>query len=174
VTDEPAPKLDPAEVLGTFARNEVEFITVGGFAALLHGAQRTTKDIDLCVKWSTENLERVAAALRELRARLKVDSYIEVPIDVVLLGRMEVATWRTRSGDVDVLMGIPRDARWELARYEELRERGRVIALGELEVPIAALEDIIRSKEIADRPADREALPELRRLREELEDQRDI
>ena len=87
---------------------------------------------------------------------------------------MEVATWRTQSGDIDVLMGIPRDARWELVRYEELRERGAVIAIGELEIPIAALEDIIRSKEIADRPADREALPELRRLRAEPEDQRDI
>jgi hypothetical protein len=173
VTDEPAPTLDPAEVLGTFARNEVEFIAVGGFAALLHRAQRTTKDIDLCVKWSTDNLERVASALRELRARLKVDSYLEVPIDAALLGRMEVATWRTQSGDVDVLLGIPRDARWELVRYEELRERGRLIAVGELEIPIAALEDIIRSKEIADRPADRAALPELRRLREELED-RDV
>ena len=87
---------------------------------------------------------------------------------------MEVATWRTLSGDVDVLLGIPRDERWDLVRYEELRERGAVIAVGELEIPVAALEDIIRSKEIADRPADREALPELRRLREELGDQRDI
>jgi hypothetical protein len=174
VTDEPAPRLDPAELLGAFARNEVEFIAVGGFAALLHGAQRTTKDIDLCVKWSTDNLERVAAALAELRARLKVDSYIEVPIDAALLGRMEVATWRTKSGYVDVLLGIPRDARWELVRYEELRERGAVIAIGELEIPIAALEDIIRSKEIANRPADREALPDLRRLPEELEGRRDV
>ena len=49
-----------------------------------------------------------------------------------------------------------------------------MIAIGELEIPVAALEDIIRSKEIADPPADREALPELRRLREELGDQRDI
>ena len=75
---------------------------------------------------------------------------------------------------MDVLLGIPRDERWDLVRYEELRERGAVIAVGELEIPVAALEDIIRSKEIADRPADREALPELRRLREELGDQRDI
>jgi len=87
---------------------------------------------------------------------------------------MEVATRRTRSGDVDVLLGIPRDESWDLVRYQELRECGAVIAIGELEIPIAALEDIIRSKEIADRPADRETLPELRRLRDELEDQRDV
>ena len=172
MTDEPRPELDPAGLLGVFARHGVEFVAVGGFAALRHGAQRVTKDVDLCVRWSPENLERVAAALLELHARLKVDTYIEVPIDAVLLGRMEVATWRTRSGDVDVLLGIPRDARWELVRYEELRGRGAVITIGELEIPVAALEDIIRSKEIADRPVDREALPELRRLRDELEEER--
>jgi hypothetical protein len=172
VTDPDPPELDPGALLEAFVRHGVEFVAVGGFAALLYGAERTTKDIDLCVRWSNDNLERVAAALRELRARLKVESYVEVPIDAALLGRMEVATWRTRSGDVDVLLGIPRDAKWKLVRYEELRERGTVIAIGELAIPIAALDDIIRSKEIADRPADREALPELRRLRDALEHDR--
>ena len=92
-----------------------------------------------------------------------------MPIDAALLRRMEVATRQTQSGDVDVLLGIPRDARWELVRYEGPRERDGASAIGELTIPIAALDDIIRSKEIADRPGDREALPELRRLRDELD-----
>jgi hypothetical protein len=79
---------------------------------------------------------------------------------------MEIATWRTPSGDVDVLLGIPRDERWELARYQKLRDHGHVVDLGDLRVAVASLDDIIRSKEIADRPADRDALPELRRLRD--------
>jgi hypothetical protein len=167
VTDPPPPELDPAGLLDAFVRRGVDFVAVGGFAALLYGAERTTKDIDICVDWSRDNLERVAAALRDLHARLKVGTYVEVPIDATLLARMEVATWRTHSGDVDVLLGIPRNASWELARYTELRDRGEVIELGELRIAVAALDDIIRSKEIADRPADREALPELRRLLEE-------
>ena len=167
MTDTPTPRLDPAALIGTFLRHDVEFVAVGGFAALLHGAERATKDIDLCVAWSNENLERVAKALRELDARLKVGTYIQVPIDATLLARMEVATWRTASGDVDILLGIPRAASWELARYEELRERGATVQIGELALVVATLDDIIRSKEIADRPADREALPELRRLRDQ-------
>lgn len=54
MTDEPPPEFDPAELLGAFVRHGVEFVAVGGFAALLHGAQRTTKDIDLCVRWSND------------------------------------------------------------------------------------------------------------------------
>jgi hypothetical protein len=166
VTSSSAPRLDPAALLATFAHHRVEFVAVGGFAALLHGAERATKDIDLCVAWLPANLHRVAAALRDLDARLKVGTYIEVPIDAELLSRMEVATWRTRSGDVDVLLGIPRNARWELIRYEELRDRGELIELGGVQIAIASLDDIIRSKEIADRPSDRQALPELRQLRD--------
>lgn len=166
------PKLDPAELLGAFERHGVEFVAVGGFAAVLYGAERATKDVDLCVEWSIANLGRAAAALQELDAWLKVGIYVEVPIDAALLSRMEIATWRTRSGDVDVLLGIPRNAGWDLSRYQELLDRGEVIALGELRIAVASLDDIIRSKEIADRPTDREALPELRRLRDERRDER--
>jgi hypothetical protein len=40
------------------------------------------------------------------------------------------------------------------------------VEIGEHTILVAALDDIIRSKEIADRPPDREALPELRQLRD--------
>lgn len=161
-----APDLDAGALLGTFIRHGVAFVAVGGFAARLHGALRVTKDIDLCLDWDRDNLERAAVALRELDARLKIGVYVAVPIDSSLLARMEVATWRTPVGDVDLLMGIPRNARWDLADYKELRQRAAQVELGPLKFAIAALEDIIRSKEVADRPADREALPELHTLRD--------
>lgn len=170
MTERQPPRLEPATLLQAFIDRGVEFVAVGGFAALMHGAQRATKDIDLCVAWSIENLERVAAALRDLDARLRIGGYVSVPIDVALLRRLEVGTWRTKSGDVDVLLGIPRNARWELVHYEELRERGQMIELGQVRFVVAALDDIIRSKELADRPADREALPELRRLARERDE----
>jgi len=91
-----------------------------------------------------------------------------VPIDGVTLGRMEVGTWRTSAGDIDVLLGIPRDGRWDLARYEHLRENAVLIEIGDATVPAASLKDIMRSKEIANRTPDHEALPELRELDDEL------
>ena len=67
-------------------------------------------------------------------------------------------------------MGIPRDARWDLARYEQLRENAILLEIGEHAILVASLQDIVRSKEIADRPPDHEALPELRRLRDDAVD----
>ncbi len=51
----------------------------------------------------------------------------------------------------------------------ELRENAVTIEIGDATVLTASLKDIMRSKEIADRPPDREALPELRELDEEPE-----
>lgn len=163
-------------LLGTLERHKVSFIAVGGLAAQWQGAQRPTKDLDVCPAWDRENLERVARALRELGARLSGSDAppegLTMPLDGVMLSRMEITTWRTDAGDIDILLGIPRDSRWDLARYEQLRENAILIEVGEHTVLVAALQDIIRSKEIADRPPDREALPELRRLRKEIADDR--
>jgi len=129
--------------------------------------------MDVCPAWDRENLDRLAQALRELGARLSGDDAppegLAVPIDGVMLSRMEIGTWRTIAGDLDVLLGIPRESRWDLARYEYLRENAVAIEIGETTVLAASLEDITRSKEIANRTPDQEALPELRELLEARE-----
>ncbi len=50
--------------------------------------------------------------------------------------------------------------------YDDLRTSAIVVDLGPTRAMVASLEDIIRSKEAADRPKDRYALPRLRYLRE--------
>jgi predicted nucleotidyltransferase len=53
-----------------------------------------------------------------------------------------------------------------LVPYEELAGRATVLRGDGFGIRVAALEDIIRAKERADRAKDREALPELRALRD--------
>jgi hypothetical protein len=65
-----------------------------------------------------------------------------------------------------VLLGIPIDEHRNLARFEQLQEHALTLEIEGIIVRVAPLNDIIRSKEIADRPADREALPELYALRD--------
>jgi hypothetical protein len=174
VSDPDAPPLDADALIGALQRHKVSFVAVGGLAAQWQGAQRPTKDLDVCPAWDGENLERLAQALRDIGARLKVRAEtterLTIPVDGRLLSQMEITAWRTDADDLDILLGIPRDGRWDLARYEQLRENAILLEIGEHTVLVAALKDIIRSKEIADRPPDREALPELRRLRDDAVD----
>lgn len=143
---------------------------VGGLAAQAHGAARVTQDADICPEWSNENLARLAASLTELNARLKIGEgsieTLEIQIDAHTIHGLEIGAWRTAAGDVDVLLGIPRGSRFELVRYEQLVENATELDVDGLRILVASLDDIIRSKEIADRPKDRGALKELRSLRD--------
>jgi hypothetical protein len=115
-----------------------------------------------------------ASALRDLHAYLLVDGLsdeearsLPVQIDALTLSRMEISTWRTDAGDLDVLVEIP-SADGARLSYEDLLPRAVDATYGAdgVVVHIAALDDIIASKQSANRPKDREALPELCALRD--------
>lgn len=78
--------------------------------------------------------------------------------------RTEITTWMTDAGPLDILHDIPgRDGRRKT--FDHLAERVQLIDQGNRQVRVAALDDIIESKQWAGRPKDRDALPELRQLR---------
>lgn len=108
----------------------------------------------------------------ELNARLRVQglsdaeaAQLHVTIDPIFLNAIKISTWRTDAGDLDVLVDIPGDdgARQQ---YENLAARAHTLDYCGVAVQVAGLGDIIASKEWANRPKDREALPELRGLLE--------
>ena len=128
MTTEP-PALDVDRLLTTLDRHEVDFVLVGGVAAIAYGARRPTADLDCVARRTSGNFDRLAAALRSLNARLRVhgltdEEAAQLPtrIDKETLGRMEISTWRTDAGDFDVPTALPgRDGR--RLRYDELIDR---------------------------------------------------
>jgi hypothetical protein len=58
-------------------RHGVEYLIVGGYAARMHGSTRPTRDVDVTPATTRENLDRLAAALRELDARIRTDAVPE-------------------------------------------------------------------------------------------------
>lgn len=152
------------------ARHHVECLFVGGIAARAYGAQRLTFDVDCLAQRDPDNLDRLAAAMRELNARLRVEGLsdedaIRLPVQVSasMLAQMEISTWRTDAGDLDILADMP-DSDGRHLRYEELIVRASELDLDGIVLRVAALDDVIASKEWADRPKDRDALGELRTL----------
>ena len=61
------PTLDDVRNLcRALAASEARYVLIGGFAVVLHGGERTTKDIDLLVDPAPENVERLKKALSVL------------------------------------------------------------------------------------------------------------
>src|SRR5438034_3933081 len=154
------PRLQPEQILGTLERHAVRYVIIGGLGATLHGSPLVTHDIDICPAHDPENLERLAAALRDLEARIRTpraDEVVPFACDSTFLGQMKLLNLTTRFGDLD-LSFEPAGT----GGYNDLRKGAVRSDLGNgLVVSLASLEDIIRSKEAANRDKDRMALPTL-------------
>ena len=65
-------ELDPQSIFAALEEHEVEYVVVGGIAAITHGSQRLTRDCDLIVEPSAANRRRLIAALVSLKAEIHV------------------------------------------------------------------------------------------------------
>ena len=136
-----------AALRDALARHEVEYLFLGKMAAILQGYTDTTQDADLFIEKTAENAGRLIGALRELGFELgEADEAGIVDGD-------DFVQLRRGPFPVDII-----HAPDGIERYEDARGRGHQIH----GYRVCAIEDVIRSKEHANRPRDRESLPLLR------------
>jgi predicted nucleotidyltransferase len=166
------PPLDLNRLLEVLARNNVDFVVVGGSAAGFLGASRLTEDADCVVRRERANLDNLASALRELHARLRVARMsdaeakaLPIQVDGVMLETTENSTWTTDAGPFDILAEL-KDLEGRSVPYEELLTRSMIVRGDGFSVHVASIDDIIAAKTFANRDKDREALPELFEIQE--------
>lgn len=163
--------LDLPGALQRLLVHQVDFVLIGGQAAVARGAALLTRDVDICYAREPENLERLAAALNSMHARLRgVDEDLPFILDARTLHNGDSFTFVTDFGSLDVL-ATPSGT----AGYEDLVPASDALDLGEsLVVRVVALDDLIRMKRAAGRPKDREAVENLIALRDELTDRGEL
>ena len=104
---------DAGPILTTLERHGVQYVIVGGYAARMHGATRPTRDVDVTPATTQENLDRLAAALRELDARVRTDAVPEgLPFNASgeSLRGQRLLNPQTRHGELDLTI------RWQRSR----------------------------------------------------------
>jgi hypothetical protein len=159
VTDE-APALDAEAIIAVLNEHGVDYVVIGAFAAHASGAPiPPTLDIDFTPSSSPENLRRIADALRELGARLRVASIPEgVPFDPApqLIVQMAMLNLTCRYGDFDLAFHPS-----GTGGFEDLTVHATAVLIGDTRARVASLADVIRSKRAAARPKDLRVLPTL-------------
>ena len=143
-----------------------EFVLVGGFAAVAHGASLMTQDIDVCASMSEENLDRLDHALSGLRPvhRMRPD---RLPFDVEQAKRLRVKNLylSTDLGQLDCLGEVA-----GVGEFDEAREQSDAISFRGRHLRLLSLDALIVAKSALDRPRDKEAVLQLKAIRQRLRD----
>ncbi len=154
---------DVGELLRRLVDAGVQFIVVGGAAAVLHGAPITTEDLDIVHRRTPENVSRLKGLLHELDAHVReIADRRLAPQESALLGEGHVLL-STRLGPLDCL-GALVDGRG----FEELVSHSESIEDEGAEFRVLDLSTLIDIKTKTGRAKDRLMLPVLIALAEEL------
>ncbi|MGH2693910.1 MAG: DUF6036 family nucleotidyltransferase [Actinomycetota bacterium] len=156
---------DPLGALEVLSAHEIDFVLIGGLAARLHGSPTVTDDLDICHSAERDNLERLAEALRQMEAKLRVaPADVPFPLDARTLAAGANFTFSTNYGPLDC-MALPAGVNG----YDELSRTADRMRFDDLEVLVASIDDLILMKRAAGRPQDLKELEILGALKEELE-----
>lgn len=164
---EAPPSLDARRILQELRDHDVSFVIIGGIAGQLWGSPSLTGDLDICYARTPGDLERLAASLRALKARLRgprVPAHLPFRLDAQTLERGDHFTLRTEAGDLDCL-GTPAGTRG----YEDVAAQAVEVEFFGMPVQVVSLEQLMRMKRAAGRAKDRAELEILGALRDELE-----
>jgi hypothetical protein len=154
---------DLIDALGVLHKHCVRFVVIGAFSAVAQGYPLSTEDVDITPARDAGNVERLALALEDLEAKLRLPGKeaVEFPIEPSVLANADNWTLVTRAGDVDIVFQPP-----ATRGFEDLLRDAVQVELRGTPVLLASLRDVIRMKEAAGRPKDQAQLPALRQTLE--------
>jgi hypothetical protein len=157
-------------IAGELARGGVRYLVVGGVAVNAHGHLRLTNDLDLVIRLDPSNVRETFAALAALGYRPTVPVRAEQFADPVQReawirdkGMQVLSFWSEEHKDtaVDLFVTQPFD-------FDEEHASAFTSELAPgLVVQFVRLEALIRMKEIAGRPRDRDDAEHLRSILED-------
>ncbi len=149
-----------AELTKRLITGYVEFVLVGGFAAIAHGVLRSTRDVDVCCRFSEENLLRIQKALVDLHPVYRLRRDLPLELTPELCASLKNLYLKTDLGILDCLGEIK-----GVGGFEEVAKHSV-----ELELPIGKcrvidLDTLIIAKEAMDRDHDRITVRDLKEIK---------
>lgn len=140
-----------SQLLARLADAGLEFVIVGGYAAVSHGSAYVTKDVDICAVLTEENVAKLRQALADWNPKHRMTpqrlSFLRYPPSGQPVDNLYL---QTDMGVIDIIssvLGVGDYARLR-SQAEELEvdgQRYQVISLGDL---IAAKETMGREKDL--------------------------
>jgi hypothetical protein len=151
-----------SELTRRLISSQVEFVLVGGFAAVAHGVTLVARAVDICCRFSEANLMRIQKAFVDLHPvhRSRPDLPLELtPEQCVSLKNLYL---KTDLGMVDCLGEI-----LGVGNFDEVLKRSVEVELPYGKCRILDIEALIRAKEAMNRDHDRITVKYLKEIKKQ-------
>ena len=153
---------DDKALLLRLQQHHVDFVVIGGVCGIMHGATLVTTDLDVCCRFTSQNLYRIQAAVRDLHPYHRLAAN-QLPLELTdeLCGRLKNLYLQTDLGKLDCLGDVA-----GVGNYDAVLQHSVIFKLSYGDLKFLSLEAAIASKEAVGRPRDLEAAKQLRAIRE--------
>ena len=146
------------ELLKRLLEHNIQFVIVGGFAGVVHGASQVTQDLDICLLMSPEEIEKLRGALKDLNPLHRMNpshksSFMDVPKDLNKLNNIYL---ETDIGVLDVLSEIP-----NIGDFKRVKQGSVEIEIFGHNCSVMGLDDLIVVKSKINRAKDQALYQEL-------------
>lgn len=148
-------------LLEILLKEEIDFVLVGGFAAVVHGSTLVTQDLDICAAITEEQMAKLRHALKDFHPKHRMNpkakrSFLEYPKDFSGINNIYL---ETDLGVLDVMSELP-----PVGTFERIKNKSQLIAIYGYKCKVISLDDLIQIKESMKRPKDQQAAIELRAI----------
>ncbi len=139
-------------VLRAFEATGLEYVLIGATAMGVHGLVRATEDVDLFIRATADNVERLRAALR---AAYNGDPHIEQITADDLLGEYPAVRYYPPTGDLffDVMTRLGEMASFDTVEAETKDIGGTTVRVATPRALYRLKKDTVRAKDRADAAA---------------------
>jgi hypothetical protein len=153
---------DDKALLQRLLQHEVEFVIIGGVCGIMHGVTLVTTDLDVCCRFTSANLYRIQAAVRNLHPYHRLAAK-KLPFELTdeLCARLKNLYLQTDLGKLDCLGEVA-----GVGSYDTVLQNSVNFRLSYGDFRVLNLDAAIVSKEAVGRPRDLEAAKQLRAIRE--------
>ena len=152
---------DFSDILFVLAKQEVDFVIVGGVAAIMYGSEQVTEDIDICCDFSAANLMRLQSAIADLNpVHRMTPNRRRLELTPESAQRYNNLYLDTDAGQIDCISEVK-----GVGTYECVRRKSCVVHIQGCAFRVLDLDALIASKKAMARPRDQEAVRRLEAIR---------
>ncbi len=148
-------------VLKRLIAEKINFVLVGGLAAVFYGSSYETNDLDICYQRTAENIKGIVKFLKSIDAKLRgAPENLPFQLDEKAIRFGMNFTFKTSLGDLDFLGEIS-----GAGSFEQLMKSAEPSDLYGMKIYVISLHELIRAKKAAGRPKDLMHLKELEAIK---------